>query len=184
MLGITTRNHLLAFIVLLAGAFGAGLGCGSGTKKKAAAPSVSTQPARPTAATADVAPTAPAQEVERDRCREPLVGRPIYFAFDSYDLPLEARDQLQRIAMCLGDRAEATLRIAGHTDERGTPEYNVALAEQRAAAARDYLVRLGVDAGRIAIISYGEERPAVAGRDEESYAKNRRDELDVQGVRR
>jgi peptidoglycan-associated lipoprotein len=64
--------------------------------------------------------------------------------------------------------------IEGHSDERGTREYNLALGERRANSVRDYLVALGVEAVRINVISYGKERPAVAGSDESSWAQNRR----------
>ena len=67
--------------------------------------------------------------------------------------------------------------IAGHTDERGSREYNIALGERRAQAARNYLAAQGVAANNIRIISYGEERPAAAGNTEEAYALNRRAEL-------
>jgi peptidoglycan-associated lipoprotein len=68
-----------------------------------------------------------------------------------------------------------TITIEGHADERGTREYNLALGERRADAARDYLVALGVEGGRLSTISYGKERPAVLGSNEESWAQNRRD---------
>ena len=67
--------------------------------------------------------------------------------------------------------------IAGHTDERGSREYNIALGERRAQAARDYLAAQGVAANNIRVISYGEERPAAAGTNEDAYAQNRRAEL-------
>ena len=66
------------------------------------------------------------------------------------------------------------MTIEGHCDERGTREYNLALGERRAAAARDYLLAQGVDPARIKVISYGKERPAMAGSNEASWAKNRR----------
>ncbi|HCI19260.1 MAG TPA: peptidoglycan-associated lipoprotein, partial [Alphaproteobacteria bacterium] len=74
----------------------------------------------------------------------------------------------------LNGNPSLTVTIEGHCDERGTREYNLALGERRAAAARDYLLAQGVDPARIKVISYGKERPAMAGSNEESWAKNRR----------
>jgi len=73
------------------------------------------------------------------------------------------------------DYANVTIRIEGHCDERGSDEYNMALGEKRAAAARDYLISYGIDAKRISIISYGESRPVDPGHDETAWGKNRRD---------
>ena len=101
------------------------------------------------------------------------VGTVFYFAFDSSSLTDEARAQVDaHIAALLGNND--SVRLEGHTDERGTREYNLALGERRAAAARDYLLAQGVDPARIKVISYGKERPARAGSNEESWAKNRR----------
>jgi len=71
------------------------------------------------------------------------------------------------------------IRISGHCDERGSDEYNLALGNRRATAAKQYLVSHGIDAGRIETVSYGEERPLASGHDEESWAQNRRDEVEV-----
>ena len=72
------------------------------------------------------------------------------------------------------DNQSALLLIEGHADERGTNEYNLALGERRAKATRDYLVSVGIDAGRITVISYGEERPTCTEKAEACWAKNRR----------
>jgi peptidoglycan-associated lipoprotein len=72
------------------------------------------------------------------------------------------------------DRAEVRVLIEGHCDERGTVEYNLALGERRAAAARDYVVNAGIDISRIDIISYGEERPFATGTGEDVWQLNRR----------
>ena len=71
------------------------------------------------------------------------------------------------------------IRISGHCDERGSDEYNLALGNRRATAAKQYLASHGIDAGRIETVSYGEERPLASGHDEESWAQNRRDEVEV-----
>jgi peptidoglycan-associated lipoprotein len=100
-----------------------------------------------------------------------------YFDYDSYDLREDARGALDADAKMLADHAHASLTIEGHCDERGTPEYNLALGERRANAAKDYLVAHGVDGSRIETISYGEERPFATGHDEASWAQNRRAHL-------
>jgi peptidoglycan-associated lipoprotein len=100
--------------------------------------------------------------------------RDIYFEFDQWGLTRRARGTLEELAAAMKDFPRFTLRIEGHADERGTPEYNLALGERRAQAARDYLVNLGVDAARIESVSYGEERPLDPGRGEIAWTLNRR----------
>jgi peptidoglycan-associated lipoprotein len=106
---------------------------------------------------------------------------PIYFDFDSSDFQPGTQDTLQNIAKYMAEHPEAVLTISGHSDERGTAEYNLALADRRAVSARDYLVRLGVAASRVNVLTYGEERPAMTGEGEDVWAKNRRDEFQVAG---
>lgn len=103
--------------------------------------------------------------------------RVINFDFDKYDLREDARRALDYNAEILRANSGWQIMIEGHCDERGTNEYNLALGERRAKAAKDYLVRLGIDAERIAVISYGEERPKSMAHDEESWAQNRRAEF-------
>lgn len=100
--------------------------------------------------------------------------RTAYFAYDSYSLSSEAREGLKYNANWLKEHATATVQVEGHCDERGTTEYNLALGEKRANAARDYMQKLGIEASRISVISYGEERPADPGHDESAWSKNRR----------
>jgi len=101
----------------------------------------------------------------------------IYFEFDKSDLSDLSRQILAEKAELLKAHPSLTLVIEGHCDERGTNEYNMALGERRARAAYEYLVLMGIEAGRMTIISYGEEYPAVPGSNEEAWAKNRRDEF-------
>jgi len=101
----------------------------------------------------------------------------IHFDFDKYDLKPEARKILKKKAEWLLKHPEFNVRIEGHCDERGTNEYNLALGERRANAAKQYLIELGVSADRISTISYGEERPLDPRHCEEAWAKNRRDEF-------
>ncbi len=101
----------------------------------------------------------------------------IYFDFDKYNLRDDAKATLEADARILMDNPKSRVVIEGHCDERGTTEYNLALGEKRAAATRDYLIRLGVDAGQLSIISYGEERPVAMGHDEDSWSQNRRSQF-------
>jgi len=98
----------------------------------------------------------------------------VHFDFDKYDIKPADADILQRDADWIKGHAGLVIKIEGHCDERGTVEYNLALGERRAEAARNYLVSLGVDAGRLKTISYGKSKPVDSGNNEEAWAKNRR----------
>jgi peptidoglycan-associated lipoprotein len=98
----------------------------------------------------------------------------INFDFDSYDLNDTARGILQQDADWLNDHPESRVELEGHCDSRGTVEYNLALGAKRAAAAKTYLASLGVAAGRITTISYGEELPLCTENTESCWARNRR----------
>ncbi len=98
----------------------------------------------------------------------------VLFAFDSFKLGNEAKTILKKSAKWMKDGASSSVQIEGHCDERGTTEYNLALGERRANAAKEYLVRLGVDASRLSVISYGKERPQDPGHDESAWGRNRR----------
>jgi peptidoglycan-associated lipoprotein len=103
----------------------------------------------------------------------------IHFDFDKYEIRDSDTPTLQRIATWLKDNPDYQVLIEGHCDERGTNEYNMALGEQRALAARRYLISLGIDSGRLHTISYGEERPIALGSNEAAWAQNRRDHFGV-----
>ena len=102
------------------------------------------------------------------------VGDTVNFGFDSAELSVSARSTLNRQAAFLSLNPDLMIVIEGHADERGTREYNLALGERRATAVRDYLVAKGINSARVRTVSYGKERPAVAGSDEAAWAKNRR----------
>ena len=102
---------------------------------------------------------------------------PVYFDFDSCLLMADARDTLTRNARWLAENKLDRVIIEGHADERGSDEYNLALAEKRAIAARRYIETLGVNSNRMETISYGENKPAMASHDEATWAKNRRVEF-------
>ena len=102
---------------------------------------------------------------------------PIYFDYDSAELSTHARSHLNKLAKSMTKDGELKLTIEGNTDSRGSTEYNLALGERRARAAKDYLARLGVDSNRVDFVSFGEERPALGGDGEEAWSQNRRDEF-------
>jgi peptidoglycan-associated lipoprotein len=101
----------------------------------------------------------------------------IYFDFDSYVLSEKSREVLTRNAEAMKKNSSINVQVAGHCDERGSDEYNLALGEKRAKSAVNYMATLGVPASRLSIISYGKEKPADPGHDEAAWSKNRRDEF-------
>jgi peptidoglycan-associated lipoprotein len=135
------------------------VGCSSSDKKKAT-------PAAATPAPVEQEVAAPVKDV----------ANVVYFEFDKFDLTPEARAILLAHAEKLKG-SSAAVRLEGHADERGSREYNMALGEKRAKAARDFLVLQGVKAASLEVVSYGEERPVATGHDETSYSQNRRVEI-------
>jgi peptidoglycan-associated lipoprotein len=117
------------------------------------------------------APTAPGER--------PKEGRDIFFDFDRSVIRSDAKATLDSNIEWLKENPGIRVVIEGHCDERGTNEYNLALGQRRAKAARDYLVAGGIDPKRISTISYGEERPFVLGHDESAWKWNRRDHFIV-----
>ena len=103
----------------------------------------------------------------------------VHFEFDQSDLHTEDRAILDAKVPIMQANAGVTIRVAGHTDERGSDEYNLALGQRRAAAVRDYLVQRGVAATRIETVSFGEERPVAQGSDEGAMFQNRRAEFEI-----
>lgn len=101
----------------------------------------------------------------------------IYFDFDSAAIRAEYTEALAAHAEALLDNPALTVRLEGHTDERGSREYNIGLGERRAQAVRRALMLQGVRAEQLTTVSYGEEQPAVTGSDEEAWAMNRRVEI-------
>ncbi|MGD8643565.1 MAG: peptidoglycan-associated lipoprotein Pal [Chromatiales bacterium] len=107
----------------------------------------------------------------------PLAQRVIYFDFDSYTVRDEYLDLLAAHGQFLASNPQQQLRLEGHTDERGTREYNIGLGERRAGAVEQVLLLQGVSRDQIEKVSYGEELPVSLGQDEESWSLNRRVEL-------
>ncbi|WGV99345.1 peptidoglycan-associated lipoprotein Pal [Vibrio sp. YMD68] len=114
------------------------------------------------------------QELKEQALRE---TQTIYFAFDNATIAGDYEEMLAAHAAYLSKDASLQVTIEGHADERGTPEYNIALGERRAQAVANYLQALGVQADQISIVSYGEEKPLLLGQSDEVYAKNRRSVL-------
>uniref|UniRef100_A0A7C4RU44 Peptidoglycan-associated lipoprotein Pal n=1 Tax=Desulfatirhabdium butyrativorans TaxID=340467 RepID=A0A7C4RU44_9BACT len=103
----------------------------------------------------------------------------MYFEYDSSALLPEARELLKRKAEFLMANPQISIVIEGHTDERGTSEYNIALGERRAESVRSFLEGLGVAASRMSTVSYGEEKPIDPGHNEAAWAKNRRAHIEI-----
>lgn len=123
----------------------------------------------------------PLEEVEEEPVEEPVEIEPepivledILFDFDKYNIKEEFKGVLAANAEILLNNPDAKLLIEGHCDERGTNEYNLALGERRAKTVIEFYTTYGVDASRLSMISYGEERPFDTGHNEEAWAKNRR----------
>lgn len=117
-----------------------------------------------------------AEAAQRDQttAKNRFVNEMVYFAFDDSSLDQQAQEVLREKAVWLRDNPDASVIIEGHTDERGTNAYNLALGERRAESVKNFLVNLGVDASRLTTISYGEERPIAFGQTEAAWAQNRR----------
>ena len=103
-----------------------------------------------------------------------LMNQDVLFAFDSFALSNEAKALLERKATWLAENPQVKAQIEGHCDERGTTDYNLALGERRAHAAKQYLGALGINAARLSTISYGEESPVDPGHSEDAWSRNRR----------
>jgi peptidoglycan-associated lipoprotein len=157
--------------------------------KKPAPEQPAPQQAAPTQEAAPPPPPPPANDDAERRAREAAaaraaalrteVGDLIHFEFDKADIRATDQGILDRKAAILGANAAVKLRISGHCDERGSDEYNLALGNRRAAAAKRYLAGKGVDEGRLEAVSYGKEKPLDPGHSEDAWAKNRRDEFEM-----
>ncbi len=174
-------------MLLTAAAFAVACGGKSAPEQPAPEPTPAPAPEQP-------APQPVDDSAERDRLEKERMAREaaeknrtvaadlasmINFDYDQAVVRPADQATLDRKAVILIANPGVKIRIAGHADERGSDEYNLALGNRRAAAAKRYLENKGVDASRIDVISYGEERPLNPGNDETAYAQNRRDEFEV-----
>ena len=143
---------------------------------RAATPAPTPSPSAPSSGGAAAPAAAPAQTPRPSPKEFVAVAalKEVYFDFDKYDIRPEDAKTLDANAAWLKSNADNLLLIEGHCDERGTNEYNLALGERRAKATMNYLVSQGIQANRITIISYGEERPVCNEKTEACWAKNRR----------
>jgi peptidoglycan-associated lipoprotein len=107
----------------------------------------------------------------------PLAQRVFYFGFDSDELPADELEVVKAHGAYLAQNPDKKLVLEGHTDERGSREYNLALGERRAASVKRVLTLSGAAASQVEVVSYGEEKPAQAGDNEAAWSKNRRAEL-------
>jgi len=181
---MATRRVALAMLVTVA------IGAGACAKKEPPVarpmpppppPTESSRPAPPPAPVSEPAPVPPVpvtddaigskslDDINRD---SPL--RPLFYALDQSEVDAAGQQVLQANADVLKKYSSWQLTVEGHCDERGTAEYNLALGERRAVAARNYLVSLGIAADRIKTVSYGKEFPFDAAHTDEAWAKNRR----------
>ncbi|MEZ4239213.1 MAG: peptidoglycan-associated lipoprotein Pal [Myxococcota bacterium] len=152
------KVHALLVVALVAA---------SGCKKK--------PPAEVAPVPAPAAPAAPATPEYVDTLLKNF--NLVYFDTDSSALNEESKAVLEGNVQVLQEHPDVKVQIQGHADERGTEDYNLALGNKRADAVREYLVNAGVSDARLSVLSYGEERPAVSGRNETAWSKNRRAEF-------
>ena len=165
---------MIARIITLFAALGVLAACETApnTSGDAAGTGASSSTSSSTSSSADSSGSGSEQMTITDELIE--IGDRVLFGFDSYELTSEAKSTLAKQANFLAANPSVRITIEGHCDERGTREYNLALGESRASATRDYLVAQGVNPARIKIISYGKERPAVIGSNEDAWRYNRR----------
>jgi peptidoglycan-associated lipoprotein len=141
------------------------------------APKMEPPKAPPPPAPAPKVEAVPPPKVEAAPAPFDLTGMRIQFAFDDSSLSTRSKENLEKIAAWMKGNPNVKIQIQGNTCNIGTSEYNLALGEERATSAKNYLESLGVDGGRLSTISYGLERPRVPNKDEANRSLNRRDEF-------
>jgi peptidoglycan-associated lipoprotein len=175
-----TRNHLFTL------ALAAGLAACSHNQAKPDASAAQTAPQSDMQSQAnDRQPTAAEQyhaqgQADLDAALQQLRNVSVFFEFDAATLTKDAQDKLANVADVLVKHPELTVRIEGNCDERGSEQYNLALGQRRAEAAKKYLDQLGVKDKQISAISFGAEKPKASGHDEEAWKQNRRDDVNAQ----
>jgi peptidoglycan-associated lipoprotein len=173
-------------LVLATAGLAAACGGKPAPEQPAPEPTAAPAPAPAPASTDDSEARARAEEeararraAERANAVKADLAAMINFEYDQASVRSTDQATLDRKAAVLGANPNVKIQISGHADERGSDEYNLALGNRRAAAAKRYLENKGIDASRMEVVSYGEERPLNAGHDEAAYAQNRRDEFQV-----
>ncbi len=174
-------------MLLVAVAFAAA--CGGSPPPEEPAPEPAPAPAPPPPAPEPVDDSAERERMESERMAREAAERAsavsaelatmINFEYDQATVRPADQGTLDRKAAILSANPNVRLRVSGHADERGSDEYNLALGNRRAAAAKRYLENKGIEGSRVEVVSYGEERPLNPGSDESAYAQNRRDEFEV-----
>lgn len=163
-------NKTIASVVILTSSL-ALAACGKKAPEDLPPPPVTTETPAPTQPTTPTGPQVGSQAHFEQSVNGQNV---IYFDTDRYNIDSADAAALQAQAQYLSQYPAINITVEGHADERGTREYNLALGERRANAAKNYLVSLGVGADRVRTVSYGKERPVALGSDEQSWARNRR----------
>ena len=175
-----TRGHLFSIAVA------AGLAACTHNQPKPDASAEQAKPAPQTTAVEASRPATPAEQfhaqgqADLDKALEQLRNVSVFFEFDSATLTKDAQDKLSNVATILSQHPELKVRIEGNADERGSEQYNLALGQRRADAAKKYLDNLGVQPAQITSISFGAEKPKATGHDEEAWKQNRRDDVNAQ----
>jgi peptidoglycan-associated lipoprotein len=163
-------NHKISAIVLLVSATALGA-CAKKAPETIPPPPVSAGNTQTAPQVQPMGPQVGSQEHFRNAVNGATV---VYFDLDRFNISSQSATTLQAQAQYFAAYPQLTFTIEGHADERGTREYNLALGERRANAAKNYLTSIGIAANRIAVVSYGKERPVALGSDEQSWAQNRR----------
>ena len=163
-------NTKFATILLLASATGLAACAKKAPEALPPAPAETTTPEAP----APVTPAGPQVGSQAHFAAAVGSSTTIYFETDRYNIDSQDASALQAQAQYFARYPQVTFTIEGHADERGTREYNLALGERRANAAKNYLTSIGIAPNRISVVSYGKERPVALGSDEQSWAQNRR----------
>jgi peptidoglycan-associated lipoprotein len=178
-LKIDVRDHL--FLLSAAGL----MACSHAAPKADTTQAAVQPPAQVTSADASKKPT-PAEEfhaqgqADLDKALEQLRNVSVFFEYDAATLTKDAQEKLTNVAAILTKHPELKVRIEGNADERGSEQYNLALGQRRADAAKKYLDHLGVQAEQITAISFGAEKPKAVGHDENAWKQNRRDDVNAQ----
>jgi len=175
--------------LMLLVAVGFAAACGGSPPPEEPAPEPAPAPAPPPPAPEPVDDSAERERMESERMAREAAERAsavsaelatmINFEYDQATVRPADQGTLDRKAAILSANPNVRLRVSGHADERGSDEYNLALGNRRAAAAKRYLENKGIEGSRVEVVSYGEERPLNPGSDESAYAQNRRDEFEV-----
>jgi peptidoglycan-associated lipoprotein len=180
----TTMKKIALYLAIAALA----AACAS-TDKKTDAPVADRSPTTSTPSTGTANPSGTARPSTTDNVagnplRDPnniLSKRSVYFDYDSNAVKDEFRGLVQAHSRYMSDKRDSRIRIEGNCDERGSREYNLALGQRRAEAVKRVMTVLGVQDGRIETVSFGEEKPAATGHDEQAWAQNRRADIKYSG---